>query len=249
MKSKFYVDAETNDDKAYQLAMSFACELSKKDNQIERIVLFISTIETTGWFNRIFGPDTVKQLFKGHKFTNCPVPFKFETKLTYKEFGNASDIVITCGIDSEDLFKIDDYYSVKYIIAVPWLRELTEKWIRTWDADEISGKTKSEKMPEPSPIIKIALQHLTRTINLSTGITHPSDNERAKTFIRALHKYEPELNPDIVGAYLIKELSWHTKHAKEIEKLIETLNNGLFFKGGAKTGLKEYYKQWEQESK
>lgn len=93
------------------------------------------------------------------------------------------------------------------------------------------------------------MQQLTGSINMSTGISHPMDNDRAKTFIKALHKYEPELNADIVGSYLVRELNWDTRHAKDIEKLIETLNSGRFFKGGEKTGLQDYYKRWKNECK
>lgn len=252
MNTKFYIDTEANDDDAYNLAMRFACELAKKDSSIKKIVLYIRTKQNTGWFERLFDSKTVKKLFNGLKFNNCPVPFKFETKLTYKDVihGNASDIVICCGIDSVDLLKIDDYHCVKYIIAIPWLRKLTDKWIKTWSAIEISGKEKKEEaFPEPSCIVKRAMEQLTDSINMSTGISHPMDNNRAKTFIKALHKYEPELNADIIGSYLVRELNWETRFAKDIEKLIETLNSGSFFKGGEKTGLQNYYKKWENECK
>ena len=252
MNRKFYIDTEGNDDQAYALAMQYACELAKKDNEIFRIILFINTKQNTGWFERLYGSVVVKKMFNGYKFSDCTVPFKFETKLTYKEagFSNSYEIVICCGLDSDDIFKIDDYYSVKYVIAIPWIKKWTQKWISTWDAIEISGKQIEKiELPEPSPIVKVAMQHLTNTINMSTGINHPMDNEKAKTYLRALHKYEPELNPDIVGAYLIRELGWETKFAKDIEKLITTLNSGSFFKGGEKTGLKDYYKNWQKECK
>lgn len=251
METKFYIDTEGNDDKAYQLAMQFACELSKNDPDIKKIVLYIHTKQNTGWFDRLYGHDTVKKLFSGMRFKDCPATFKFETKLTYQksQYGSGSDVVICCGIDSDDILKIDDYYSVKYIIAIPWLRKLTDKWIKTWNAKEISGKenTNEEQFPEPSCIVKLAMQELTNSINMSTGISHPMDNDRAKTYIKALHKYEPELNPDLVGAYLVRELNWDTRHAKDIEKLIETLNEGRFFRGGQKTGLQNYYKRWKNE--
>jgi len=252
MNTKFYIDTEANDDDAYQLAMSFACELSKKDSDIENVILYIHTKRNTGWFDRLYGPETVKKLFKGARFNDCPALFKFETKLTYKSsmYSNSTDIVICCGIDSEDILKIDNYSSVKYIIAIPWLRELTEKWIRTWNAVEISGKGSSnDNYPEPTCIVKKAMEHLTNTINMSTGIHHPMDNDRAKTYIRALHKYESELNADIVGAYLVRELNWSTEHAKDVEKLINTLNNGKYFKGGERKGLQNYYKRWKLECK
>jgi len=91
------------------------------------------------------------------------------------------------------------------------------------------------------------MEDLTDSINMSTGITHPSDEEQAKTYILALHKYEPSLDANIVGAYLVRDLNWDTDHAKEIEKLINTLNNGKYFQGGRRTGLQHYYKQWKKE--
>lgn len=251
MKNKFYVNAEGNDDAAYKTAMQFACELSKKDQEINRVVLLIHTKTNTGWFERLFDSETVKKLFIGIRFKDCSPLYKFETMITYKksQYGNPQDVVICCALDSEDIFKIDEHYSAKYIIAVPWLKQLSEKWIKTWAATEISGKSESsvDKFLEPTAIVKKALENLTKCINMSSGLNHPMDNDRAKTFIKALHKYENELNDDIVGSYLVRELNWDPSVAKEIEKLINTLNQGRFFKGGEKTGLQNYYKQWKKE--
>ena len=75
------------------------------------------------------------------------------------------------------------------------------------------------------------------------------DEKRAKTYILSLHKYESSLNADIVGSYLVRELNWDTEDAKDVEKLINTLNNGKHFQGGQRTGLQHYYKQWKDQSK
>lgn len=252
METKFYIDAEANNDEAYQTAMKFACELAKKDDNIKRIVLYIITKQNTGWFDRLYGNDTVKKMFNGNMFKGCPVPFKFETKLTYKksQYNNSSDIVISCGMDADNVFELDDFSSVKYIIAVPWQRKLTEQWIKTWNAIEITGKKGIvENYPEPTCIVKKAMLSLTSTINMSTGISHPSDNNKAKTYILALSKYEQSLNADIVNSYLIKELGWFVRHAKDIKELIKTLNAGKFFKGGERKGLQNHYKRWKEECK
>ena len=249
MNTKFYLDTEANDDASYQFAMNFACSLLKKDLSIKKIVLFVHSKRTTLWFERLFGKDIVKKMFNGFNFNDCPVPFKIETVTTFKKSQhiNDNDIVICCGLDSEYIFKIDDYSSVKYIIAIPWLKKRTEKWVKTWNAIEILNKNGTQEIfPDPTPIVKVAMQELTNSINLSTGISHHADNEKAKTYIRALHKYEDGLKPDIVGAYLIRELKWEPEHAKEIEKLIDTLNSGKYFIGGEKKGLQDYYKSWEK---
>ncbi len=247
-KRRFYIDTQGNDDSAYREAMLYACKLADEDQEIKQVVLLIHTQQNTGWFERLFGQDTVKQLFKGTTFKNCRPSFKFETRRTYRDRGtNPSQIVITCGLDAEDVLPIDDFHSVKAIIAIPWLRNGLQKWVQTWSPIELRGNQQAVvAYPEPSCIVKKAMEELTST---TTGISHPSDEEQAKTFIRALHKYEPSLDANVVGAYLVKELKWDTDHAKDIENLINTLNSGRRFQGGSITGLQHHYKRWKEECK
>ncbi|TDS13065.1 hypothetical protein [Sphingobacterium paludis] len=247
-KHRFFIATSGNDDDAYKEAMRYACELADKDQEIKKVIILIHTKNNTGWFERLFGIDVVKQLFKGTKFKNCKPVFKFETKRTYKDSYTTSEIVITCGLDNDDLSPIDDFYSVKAIIAIPWLANGLDKWVQTWNPTELRGNQHAvSAYPEPSCIVKKAMKSLTNSINMSTGISHHSDEEQAKTYILALHKYEPSINADIIGAYLIRELNWDTDHAKDIEKLIDTLNNGKYFQGGRRTGLQNYYKRWKKE--
>jgi len=245
---RFYIDTQGNDDNAYKEAIQFSCKLANKDPEIKRVVILIHTKQNTGWFERLYGGDTVKQLFKGITFNDCIPVYKFETKKTYNDSYTPSEVVITCGLDSEEVFPFDDFYSVKAIIAIPWLRDGLQKWVQTWNPIELRGNQQAVvAYPEPSLIVKKAMEELTESINMSTGISHPMDEERAKTFILALHKYESSLDADIVGAYLIRELNWETDHAKDVEKLINTLNAGKYFQGGRRTGLQHYYKQWKKE--
>lgn len=247
-KQRFFIATSGNDDKAYREAMQYACMLAENDMEIKKVVLLVHAKQNTGWFERIFGRDTEKQLFKGTTFKNRKPVFKFETKKTYKDSYTPSEIVITCGLDSDDVLPIDDFYSVKAIIAFPWLANGLDKWVQTWNPTEIRGNQQAAAAyPEPTCVVKKAMEDLTASINMSTGITHPSDEEQAKTYILTLHKYEPSLDVDIVGAYLVRELNWDTDHAKEIEKLINTLNNGKYFQGSRRTGLQRYYKQWKKE--
>lgn len=249
-KQRFYIDTEGNDDEAYLEAIQFACKLADKDEEITRVVILIHTKNHTDRFERLYGRDVKKKLSEGMKFKDCKPLFKFESKNTYNDNYKPSEIVITCGLDAEDVLKIDDFYSVKAIIAVPWLRDRLQKWVQTWNPTELRGYQNTVVAFEnPSCIVIKAMKDLTRSINMPTGIQHSSDEEQAKTFILSLHKYEPSLNANIVGSYLVRELGWNTDHAKGIEKLINTLNNGKYFKGGRRIGLQNYYKQWKKECK
>lgn len=243
---RYFIDTEGNDDEAYSEAMQTACRLANENAEIKRVVILISSKGVDGWFGRLYGSETVKELYKGTKFRNCNPTFKFETQRTYKDTHKPCELIITCGLDSEDVLKIDNYYSIIGIIAIPWLRNSLNKWVQTWSAENIRGEV-AAAYPEPSCIVIKALIELTESINMSTGIHHPSDEKLAKTSILSLHKYETSIDADIVGAYLVRELGWNTKHAKDVETLINTLNKGKFFKGGTRTGLQHSYNRWKEE--
>ncbi|WP_299758674.1 hypothetical protein [uncultured Pontibacter sp.] len=192
----------------------------------------------------------MKKLFTGTKFKNCTPLFKIETLRTYSGGYTPEEAVITLGLDSEEVLKIDGYRSIRAIIAIPWSQEGLAKWVQTWSPIELRGNQQTEAShPEPSCVVKVAMESLTATINRTTGINHPSDEERAKTYIKALHKYEPKLNADEIGSYLVGKLGWKAQHAKDVEKLINTLNEGRFFRGGQKTGLQLHYKKWKEKCK
>lgn len=249
-KRRFYIDTEGIDDSAYHEAIQFACKLADEDHEITRVVILVHTKQNTAWFERLYGRDVEKKLFAGTKFNDCKPLFKFETKKTYYDNYKPSEIVITCGLDSKDILKIDNFYSVKAIIVIPWLRDSLQKWVQTWNPIELRGNQNAVvAYANPTCIVIKAMSDLTRSINKTTGIRHPSDEKQAKTYILALHKYEPSLDADIVGSYLVRELGWDTDHAKDVEKLINTLNNGKYFQGGRRTGLQNYYKQWKEECK
>jgi hypothetical protein len=249
-KQRFYIDTKGNDDEAYREAMKFACKHADTDTEIKKVILLASSKKNTGWLDRLYGDKVVKQMFSGTTFKNCTPVFKIETTQTYNDSYTPSEIVITLGLDADDLFKIDDYNSVKAIIAIPWVKQQTEKWVQTWNPKELRGNQSAVKgFPNPSCIVIKAMEELTESINMSTGITHPSDEGHAKTTILALHKYEPELNADIVASYLVRELGWDSEYANEMKELINTLNAGRFFKGGDRTGLQHSYKRWKEECK
>lgn len=244
---RYYIDTQGNDDKAYHEAIMYACQAADKDPEIKYVILLIGDKKQTEWFKRLYGDTVVKKLFIGTKLNNCKATFKFETLRTYQNSYTPSEIVIACGLHEEEISPFDNYQSIKVIIAIPWLREKLQKWVQTWGPIELRGKGPSVTFPPPSCIVKKAMEELTESINMATGITHPSDEKTAKTYILALHKYEPNLDANIVGAYLVRELQWDTSYAQEIENLINILNDGKHFKGGERTGLINHYDRWKED--
>lgn len=251
MKKRFYIDTQANDDKAYLEALRHAIHLANEDEEITRIILLIGQKGNHGWFERTLGSDTVKNLYKGTKFQDCRVPIKFETIRTYSDqYEGQKDIVFVCGLDSEQLFNVDDYYCVDTIITIPWVKEYTIPWLSTWPVTDIlTGDTTNDLIVEPSCIVKEAMKNLTHVINMSTGIQNSSDNNFAKTILLSLHEKGEALNPIAIRSYLLRELNWLNKYASDLIDIIHKLNNGNRFQGGIrkKSTLKRFYDQWAKE--
>jgi hypothetical protein len=243
-KDRFYIATQLQDDEAYKEALQKAIELC--NDKIKRIVLLINS-KNAAQYDRILSAAEIKGLFKGTSVPGRDAIIQFVTLNAYRESYRPEEIVISCAIDSEDLLKIDSYHCVVAIIAIPWTTASMDKWVKTWNPIDIrTGSPSPEKYPEPTKVVKTALRELTSSINMSTGIHHPGDNDSAKTMILALHKYEDSLDPDVVRSFLCRELDWTTDHSKDVEKLISTLNQGKHFQGGRRTGLKNEYKRWKE---
>ena len=250
-QEKFYIDTMGNDDEAYREAMAFACKLAEENPTIKRVVLLIGQKGNDSWFERLFGRETVKDLYAGVGFKDCRPLFKFETVRTYKNgYGAPTDIVISCGLSSDDLFKIDDHDCVHSIIAIPWVKENTIEWIKTWKPQDIrnnSAELTTEKAV--SCVVQKAMEDLTSSINMSTGIHHSADEEQAKTYILALHHHGELKDATELRGYLVRELGWDSNDAQDMYKLVDTLNSGRFFKGGSreKKVWKYYMDNWRKE--
>lgn len=130
------------------------------------------------------------------------------------------------------------------MISIPWRMTDTEEWIKSRNAINVQT---GEVCPIDltTPVVIVALTDLTNRINLNTGIIDPTDNELAKTYIRTLYQNESSLDGVIVSAYLVNYLKWKAKDAQDVRALIDSLNAGKKFMGGAKIGLKQLYKYWQ----
>ena len=254
MKNRYYVDIEHDgyNEQAYLQAFKFALLLSKEDSDVKRIVCYVHTKVNTGYFNHLFDGNAIKKLLAGDVHVNpFPVPLTIQTKSTYshyKYYSSNHDLVLAFGMDKDDLEVLDDYKGIEYIVAITWLKDKTALWVERWNTREITGKKSAQNASDVSDIVKVAMTELSSIINRSTGISHPSDNNRAKTYIRALYKYEPELDAEAVVSYLVTKLGWTSAHANDIGKLITILNEGRYFQGGDKTGLQNHYKRWKDKS-
>jgi len=154
-------------------------------------------------------------------------------------------VILAYGLTSSDLFKFENNQGVKAIIAHQWSKNEVEEWAKSIEAIEINSNLKATKTNLPDLVVQNAFIDLTDSINMSTGLGHPSDEELCKSFLRALKKYNHYLNEIEIRSFLISDLGWDSEYAEEVLKFVRKINQGKSFKGGAKTGLKKYIDKWK----
>jgi hypothetical protein len=76
-----------------------------------------------------------------------------------------------------------------------------------------------------NPILRKAIETLSIVVNVSTGLSHPLDESRAKELFKALHKQGIQLLASDVYSVAI-ENSWPERHAKELSEIAEKIGNG-----------------------
>lgn len=243
--NRYYVDTQGNDDQAYIEAMQKASDIAKEDTEIKKVILLVNTKSNTGWFERILGAAAVKKLFTGIRITGFIPLYKLETKITFKDDYQHQYVVITCGWDSKEVAKIDDYGCAKYIIAIPWSQGALTDWVKTWQATELRGKA-VQAHAELSCVVKTALSRLTSAVNLSSGITHPSDVQLTKTYLLALHTYETPLDEAAIKGFLATDLGWESEEIDMITGFIRTLKSGKPLRGANKAEIDYFYDQWKK---
>lgn len=251
MKPRFYTSNEGPTERNESIAWEKAIDLSRGIGGIDEITILIHTKRNTGYIDRVFGREFIDRLFRGAVIAYEGGPrVKLETLKTYDStiysVRNYKRILLSYGLDSKELFHYDHDVTISAIVAHQWQVGGVKSWAEAWGAvDLLSGEQANSEEDALDAVVKEAFTSLTKVINLTTGIANHYDNNRCKTYLRALHTYKYKLDPEGIRKLLITELGWQGKHVEEVIKLVNTLNEGRYFQGGEKNGLQQYIKNWK----
>lgn len=251
MKNKFYVDAYGADMDALLACVKKAFEIAEADDEVARVVFYSQTKNGFTQVSRVFGYDNVDVMFtRPLRFSECSKPIRCMTAITYKkecEYRDSpKDVVLCCHMDSKAVFKVDDYRTAKYIIALSWTTDGLSAWKKRWNAQNVlEEETEEAGTPPKYSLLMTALQEMDIRMLQTKSLGNPNDEETCKTYIRTIHKYMPEVMPAELENCLVTELGWENRNAAEAGGLLQRLKEGRTFRGGQKTYLKEYFTRWK----
>lgn len=163
-----------------------------------------------------------------------PLNILFSTVRRYNVNQDFQDLVLSCDLDSKELLKIEDEYGLGIvdIIEVKQYAEVS-LWGGVWGVTNLGNPDNSFALLTPQPIVRHALDQISRAINLGNRIVfNPTDDMFVKTCVLALNHHMGVINTDEVLAYVIRNRHWPVGLAYKLVDYIDRLNNGRYFRGG-----------------
>jgi hypothetical protein len=98
-------------------------------------------------------------------------------------------VVLAAWPDASTLGLIDDTPRVVALCVLPWIEDDTWVWVRAHDArDLLNAGVPSTYSNSLDRVVVQALRTLTIRVNLSSGLTHPSDRDAAIAAFEQLNR-------------------------------------------------------------
>lgn len=206
-----------------RLAFKSALEICKAKN----IASVMLVVPHKGGFDRtivadFLGTNAVKALIKGQAvLIDHGVQMKLESVQTFR--GRSSDeLLIGAHISDKDMNKLDDALGAQAIVYLPWNETEGRDWQATWGAQGIGASTTSPPVSSLPNGVEEALRRLTQTINLSSGLGHPSDKKRAERTIGQLRQDGHSIDPVEIRRWAQRN-GWSSSAAVDLEAVARKL--------------------------
>ncbi len=145
---------------------------------------------------------------------------------------------------------LDDSDKTKALAVVPWLLSDIEPWRRARQPVDLLGTAPPSPSPAINdPIVRAAMKSLTSSVNLTTGLSHPSDKDHAVETFKVLKRAGHDWNPDDVHAWALAN-GWTNRGADDLRKYAAGVRSGRSFRTtgyGLNKDVVTYWKELADE--
>lgn len=187
--SRFLIENNGSNQNNIKLAISKAYHLCK-DAGLQRITLLFPE---KGMFSHsdiatFLGEQAVKTLLKGQNIDlGNNILLGFNIPKNFSVHGN-HDIVLATYLTDKDMDIVDSARNVDSIVFLPWSEIEGKRWLSTWAPEIVGPSTWEVQKAQLLTPIGDEILRLGRCINMSTGLSHPSDKDMAKRIFTSLKK-------------------------------------------------------------
>ena len=178
------------------------------------------------------------------KFGSAPV-----TLTTTRKLGSSfltGRVVLALYLPPKDLARLDDLNAAA-ICVVPWMDSEVRAWRQTWNPVDLSGAAAPAPATTPlSGVVHRALRSLTRGVNLSTGLGHPRDKDKAVWMFRILREASERFDAPSIRAWGANN-GWTVRGADDLASVAEAIRTGKRVQAGERPWRADILDQWRAE--
>lgn len=251
-RTEQYIESHEPQEDAVKMGFQWLSQIGNEDASKQEALLATPVKQNLeGVVESVIGDSQVKELKKKNPVTAGEVEIRHMTKRidvpTWDE-GPVLAIYPNKGL----LDKIDDMRNVTDVLVVPWNRDEVQFWIDQWGATELGSDETGQggrTTPEISDlVVEEALVSLNTIVNVSTGLTHPSDRSQAIEMFKILHQNGHQFDPATLRMWLVAEKSWSPKNADEVQEIAEGVINGERFQYESDRWADDILDQWRSRA-
>lgn len=173
-------------------------------------------IDTTD-VDKFFGLPLAKRLNAGESVKLPGIGLTMDyTSVAKVKKGRRPEVVLACHLSLADMVAVDGL-AEKGVVYLPWCASDGDEWGAKWSASTPAGPVAGAAV-SLDPEVEKMLRSVTGSVNLSTGLGHPSDKALVKQEFARLRSRGFAWDPAEVEKWAVRN-GWSPIHAKRLAAL------------------------------
>jgi hypothetical protein len=237
-RKRCYIQAHGQDDDAVRRGLVWLMQEAK---DVGGGTLHVPGLDSLGSLSHIIS--NIDAIAKSKSFNLNGVRIGIATLRT----GDVRGAVLALWTDDRTLEGIEDRSMPPTICAIPWNGKDIDKWVAAFGPTELRTGATPDTTTVSNPVVVEAMKSLTSSVNLSTGLGHPSDHDAAVWTFRALKEAGEALLPEEVRAWAAAH-NWRLKDATELAEIAQKVIDGKRIKTRSRHWKPEIVDYWRERS-
>lgn len=216
----FMVNAQGHDDEAIANGILWLQQYAEQAGSAAAVVV-PSLRQVESLASKLGVGEAVLKKQRRFRLGSVDVGVMIKKDLTYASFEGP---MLGLWVDDQLLPKMEAMRPAA-ICAIPWLHKDIEKWKAARAPHDLRTGHQASEPRISNRVVEAALSNLTSSVNLSTGLGHPSDKDHAVGIFRALVAARETFDTDEIRAWAAAN-GWDADDADELADLAGRLAEG-----------------------
>jgi hypothetical protein len=221
---RFFVEAVGWDEVALNLGFSWLIEYAREHDDTV-LGLVVASKRQIDALAPLLGTAATKRLLSTRREVEVDgLTLRAVLESTTLPFDFREGPILVVWTRDDRLEKIDGL-GAPAICAITWSEGSIERWKAAWGPVNLRTGDAAPASTISNPVVRAALEGLTTSVNLSTGLSHPSDRSHAVAVFKLLVSGGERYDPDEVRAWATSN-GWQADDASELAEIAGKIKEG-----------------------